>query len=152
MSVDINPRLKDLIRNFGAEIGIADLALDEDGFCSLTFDGKVTANLQLAQGGDTLVLFADLGPASAELYESLLRANFFWQATQGATLSVTGDEPRAVIAVQLSWGVMTATALGERVRRFVDAAEDWADYVNGGGEFAGAAADADGEMSAFVKV
>lgn len=152
MSVDINPRLKELIGDFGTEIGLTELTLDEDGFCSLTFDGKVTANLQLTVGGDTLLLFAELGLANAEIYESLLRANHFWQTTQGATLSLTGDEPRVVISAQIPWNAMTGASLGERVRRFVDAAEDWADYIAGDGEFAGATADADGEMSAFVKV
>src|SRR6478735_1182980 len=115
MADEIDPRLQKLVGEFGAEIGLPNLTIDGEGFCSLTFDGKVTVNLQLSESKDQIVLFAELGVVPtedrAETYEALLKANFFWQATHGATLSLEGDEPTVVIAANVDWTTISANTL-----------------------------------------
>ena len=135
--MDLDPALRSLIADLGAQMGLGDLALDDHGSLALSFDDSLVVNLQAVADDDLLLLYADLGPPGAgeRIYPALLRGNLFWRATLGATLSLTGDEPpHVVLAQETRW---RGQDLGEMVaflERFLHTAEDWLEVVRGGGD------------------
>ena len=135
--MDIDPTLQQLITAFGEILQMSGLVLDEDGFCGLQFDSIIPVNIQLDVSNNTLVLFADLGLLPEErkhaLADAMLRANRFWRATSGATLSLTDDQPAAVIlALPLVWERLSAVELSLSVERFVNTAGDWIKILDEG--------------------
>lgn len=119
---------------FGAAIGIADLAFDEDGAAALSFDGLPAVQFQYRPDRDTLWLFADLGEPAAgpAIYEVLLKGNFFWTSTRGATLGLSDEEPGHVVLAQaVPWAGLDGPALSRAVETFVDTIRDWREIVGG---------------------
>jgi hypothetical protein len=133
--MDIDPRLVLLLKEFGASIGLTDVAFNDDGYCGLTFDGAVTVNLQAAHAAPRVRLYALAGDVDesrrAEVFEAMLRANLFGAGTSGAALSLEGDPPRAVLEREVVCDGLTGEDLAAEVERFVEAVEDWTAYVSG---------------------
>src|SRR5262245_50605592 len=80
-----------LIAALGADIGLPNLQLDEEGRCTLDFDAtRVT--FELDERAENLFLYSGLGTLSADALpataERLLAANLFWRGTGGATLAL----------------------------------------------------------------
>ena len=135
--MDLDPALRSLIADLGAQMGLGDLALDDHGSLALSFDDSLVVNLQAVADGDLLLLYADLGPPAAgeRIYPALLRGNLFWRATLGATLSLTGDEPpHVVLAQETRWRGQDLGAMVAFLERFLHTAEDWLEVVRGGGD------------------
>ncbi len=132
----IDPALQALIGELGQQMGLGDLSLDEQGFCALRFDEKLVINLQYWADDEQLLLFADLGPSAigVQLYSNLLRANLFWRATLGATLSLSEDDPpHVILALQQPWQPLDAAQLNASLERFVNTVEDWSEVVENTG-------------------
>jgi hypothetical protein len=135
--MDLDPALRSLIADLGAQMELNDLALDDDGSVALHFDDGPVVNLQAVADGDRLLLYADLGPPAAgeRIYPVLLRGNLFWRATLGATLSLTGDEPpHVVLARETSWRGQDPGSMVAFLERFLHTAEDWLEVVRDGGD------------------
>ena len=85
-----------LLGEFGREIGLAGLALDEDGHAALAFD-DVLVNFEVEEGDERLLLYAYLGEIrgdAAASMRAMLEANLFWRGADGGTGEVHhGDEP-----------------------------------------------------------
>ncbi len=121
-----------LIHDFGKNIGIPDLALDEHHYCCLQFDG-VVVNLEYEPDKDELFLYTHLGripqDPSLALYERLLEANFFFRQTGGGVLGI--DKATGIIA--LAWRLpaspLTLPALEKLMETFVNTAEYWTEQV-----------------------
>ena len=135
--MDLDPALRSLIADLGAQMGLGDLALDDHGSLALSFDDSLVVNLQALADDDLLLLYADLGPPAAgeRIYPALLRGNLFWRATLGATLSLTGDEPpHVVLAQETRWRGQDLGAMVAFLERFLHTAEDWLEVVHDGGD------------------
>lgn len=128
----ISDHAQQIIQEMGAAIGIPEMALDAEGFCSLSFDDRIDLGLQYNPNNDSLILFSDIGDIPVDrmtdVYRHMLRANRFWQGTGGATLSVDEDNA-AAIAQQEPCEGLTAVKLQGLIERFVDAAEEWAEFI-----------------------
>jgi hypothetical protein len=156
MAIELDSRLQVLVEEALGEFGLTNLGLDDDGFRSVTFGERVTVNLQVIGGGERLALFSPLGSLPEEdresTLETMLRANHFWMATHGATLSLGDGEPaEAVLAAELAWSTITAASLAERIRRFADVADDWMGFLQGTGDFSGIA-ESQAALGDFVRV
>lgn len=130
--MNIEPALAALVAELGGQIGLPSLALDASGACALAFDGKPQVNFQYRPERDALWLFADLGApaAGADIYEVLLRGNYFWRSTLGATLSLSGDEPAHVIlTLPVAWRGMDGRRLTTVLETFVNTMEDWGEVI-----------------------
>jgi hypothetical protein len=126
MSVEI---LHDLLRQFGAQIGLPDLAADEQGFCSLKIGDVVTLSIQYEPEGDDIAIFARLGVIQPEAREDacllMLSANFMWVETRGATLSLELGESAAYLGVKEPAQALDAVRFARLVQDFVETAEQW---------------------------
>lgn len=128
----IDPGVALLIGELGQRMGLSGLALNAGGTCAVSFDGRSLVNIQYRPDTEALWLFADLGaPAAGEaIYGDLLRGNFFWRTTFGATLSLSGDDPaHVVLALPVVWRGLDGARLAQTLEVFLNTLEDWAELI-----------------------
>lgn len=129
----------------GSRIGLDGMLLEEDGSAVLMLD-EIVVNLELDEAADRLLMYASLGrPAGGReaLYKALLRGNFLWGATGGATLSLDPAEGDVMLQQAATASTLDGTALEGLLEGFANAAESWAGRVSAaGGDGDGAAAGA----------
>lgn len=91
-----------LLDHIAELVGLPELELDEDGFCSLLFDDRVAVNISYAADTELLTLYCNLGEIPADqaerVYPLLLEANVLWAGTGGATLGVTPADRCVILA------------------------------------------------------
>lgn len=123
-----DPALMDLLSRLGQALGMPGPELDSEGGCSVVFDEQFTVGIQLHEGQDELWIYADLGACTRGpgFYAELLKANLFWRANAGATLSLTDDDPpHVILARSATWRQHDAHSLSELLKTFVDTMEKW---------------------------
>lgn len=119
-----------LLQDMARWLQLPALRLDSRGACAIRFDGRVHVTLQRnPRDAEELWLHADLGPTRGDAgqYQALLRGNLLWQATAGATLGLTHDEPpHAVLATRLRWRGLDRAVMADTLEAFVGACDHWA--------------------------
>jgi len=121
--------MRNLLRNFGASIGLPDLAPDDDGYCCLRIGDKVTVSLQYEPEGKDIALFSRLcqiPPISRpEAYEMMLSANLFWGQTRGGTLAIEPTDGVVFLLMKEKAQALENASFNSLLENFVEAAEDW---------------------------
>ena len=122
--------IESILKEIGAKNGL-EIALDEDGACTLELaDGRVML-LQERSNLDELDFVATLGPvpeeARADVFTELLAANFYWQETFGATLSWNADLEEVVLIYPLQLVGATPESVETIFNRFVELQAAWAE-------------------------
>lgn len=95
----------------GVAIGLDPLVMDDDQLGFELGDG-LSMQLSSEPEHEAFLLFGVAGalplPADAGLLMDLLRGNFGWRDTRGATISLDGDSPpNVVVARRLFWAMLT---------------------------------------------
>ncbi len=122
----------DLIEAFAAEVGLDAQALANtqevviDGLpIGLSYEGN-------EEFGDILY-FVEVGaPAEhrqAEVHQTLLKANYLWAGTGGATLGVHPDTGQVILAGRCEVEGVTASGLALLLDALTDTARFWKGYV-----------------------
>jgi hypothetical protein len=133
--MQIDTALNQLIDEFGQTMRLSDLKLDNAGGCAIRLDKKLVINLQCRESEHELWFYADMGApvTGSKIYADLLRGNLFWSATFGATLSLSGDDPAHIImTLPIAWQGMDGTELLKQLEIFVNAVEEWSQYISTG--------------------
>jgi hypothetical protein len=120
-------RVNQALGEFGKQIGLDDLRLDDNRYAALAFD-DVVVNLEFDEDLERLVLSAYLGePRDDRLktYELLLDANFCWQGTAGGTLSLERETGGIVLFQSLPTRTLDLRALEAALETFVNSADAW---------------------------
>jgi hypothetical protein len=115
-----------VLGEFGKQIGLDDLRLDDNGYAALAFD--VVVNLEYDEEPERLLMSAYLGEPQGErlkTYELLLDANFCWQGTAGATLSLERETGGIVLFQALPARALERQALEAALETFVNTADAW---------------------------
>ena len=125
---------KQILKEIGAKNGL-EMALDENGACTLELaDGRVML-IQERADLDELDFVATLGPvpeeARAVVFTELLSANFYWNDTYGATISWNADLEEAVIMYPLRLDDATAESVETVFNRFLELQSAWAERFAG---------------------
>lgn len=125
---------KQILKEIGAKNGL-EMALDENGACTLELaDGRVML-IQERADLDELDFVATLGPvpeeARAAVFTELLSANFYWNETYGATISWNADLEEAVIMYPLRLDDATAESVETVFNRFLELQSAWAERFAG---------------------
>lgn len=119
-------RVNSLLKILGERIGVAEVALDDCGYCCLSFD-EVFVNMECS--GEQLALYAWLGTLAGAprslLAAELLDANYLFRGTQGATLGVDQATGDALLAVQLPVATLEIDDFEQSLENFVNVAERW---------------------------
>ena len=123
---------KQILKEIGAKNGL-EMALDENGACTLELaDGRVML-IQERADLDELDFVATLGPvpeeARAAVFTELLSANFYWNDTYGATISWNADLEEAVIMYPLRLDDATAESIETVFNRFLELQSAWAERL-----------------------
>lgn len=123
-----------LLQDVARWLQLPALRLDSRGACAIRFDGRVHVTFQRnPRDAEELWLHADLGPLQGETrqYQALLQGNLLWQATAGATLGLTHDDPpRALLATRLRWRGLDRTIMVDTLEAFVGACDHWAAFLS----------------------
>ena len=106
------------ITALGQSIGVQALALDAEGCLALGIGEGLAVELVSQPEQSCLLLFGaggllppGCGPAPLK---ALLQANFGWQSTGGATISLDAeDPPHVLLALRLPWHTLSQEALLE---------------------------------------
>lgn len=125
--------IREVLADFGKQIGMADLALDEGGHCVLAIDSTIV-NLEYDEQAEFLLIYALIGrPAGdvAATHEAILRANFPGMGSNGAIFSLRPNDGGVVLSRPLSTASLDPVSFGEVLESFVATAEDWAARLPG---------------------
>ncbi len=117
-----------LLTDFGNALGLDGLALDESGYCCLSFD-EVLVNIEAVGESSLVLLYSSLGvlseDAGREVYRRLLEANFFFEEKAG-TIGLDGATGAVVITQVIDAAGMEVLDWEAVIKAFVDAAESCA--------------------------
>lgn len=118
-----------ILHNVGQRIHLEDLELDEDNFCSIGFDDDLIVTISYEERSNMLLIFGQLGKISPELeediYPKLLKANYFWQGTSGATLGVDDQTHEVILSYRLNVPNLTSDQLYQLLEEFVNLVDLW---------------------------
>ena len=131
--------LNDLLAQLGKSMQLDDLQLDEDGFCSVGFDDRITITVHSDSEAGTAVFSAEIGTIppdnELDLYRAMLQANFAWNQTGGiGTLCLAPDDenpaPRmASIMHQTPVRSLDEASFQNLFDQFLETAEAWTNYI-----------------------
>lgn len=120
---------KRYITDLGKSLKIDDLKADEDNYCCLRFDDKITVHIQYNKESDNVMLFAQLGiideDKTVHLYPRLLQANLFWQGTGGATIGVDEESREVLLSYQTSMQLLDFQKFQDLMEGFINTSELW---------------------------
>lgn len=126
-------QLTQLLKDLGDAIKLPGLKPDDDGYCCLSFDEKITVHIQLDKETENLTLFAELGRVNearkAEIFGRLLEANVFWLGTGGATIGVNTENMMATLGYQEPITHIDFQRFQQLLEGFVNTAEKWIDRL-----------------------
>lgn len=121
--------LNALLESLAAQIGLPQLSLDNNGVCRLVFDAKLTLDLEPADNGATVYLYAVIGnaplTAPGELFSSLLSANYFCRETGSAFFSYDTDSGDILLQQKFLLDGLTPPVFLAQFEQFVATAESW---------------------------
>ncbi|MBL0419154.1 type III secretion system chaperone [Ramlibacter sp. AW1] len=127
--MNIPEPIRHLIRHLGRHLGIRKLQPGPDGVVAVLVGDQVRLHILPKPIEREFLLFAVVGTLAPEppleQLACLLRANRFWRATGGATLSLDDeDPPRVVMAQRVSWHLAEAEFI-DQVEEFVGWVSQW---------------------------
>ena len=123
----------ELMNGFAAKFAVEGLEI-QDGACALEIDGTTVLFIHDLEA-DAVTLVADIGtpPPSADgpFGAMLLKANYLFGGTAGATLCQNPQTEAYAICRSLPLAALDADALGARVEALVNQAENWKGILSG---------------------
>jgi len=130
-----------LLTDFGNALGLEGLALDESGYCCLSFD-EVVLNIESMGESSLALLYTRLGvlpeDASSEICRRLLAANHFFKDTALATIGLDEASRNVDMTRVLETAGMEVLDWEAAIKAFVDAAESCAKLLQASADSADA--------------
>lgn len=125
--------VQELLDAFGKLAGMDSLELDETGRVGLAVDEAFTIEIEHDAVDGVLLFSVDLAslgadPEPAHLL-TLLRGNFCFDRTAGATLALTGPENLVVLQQQLRLDSLDVSSLAQAVEAIAAAVEEWTPLI-----------------------
>jgi hypothetical protein len=125
--------VNELISRLGAEIGLKDLALNEEHMARLQFDNRLIVDLEYEQETQCLYLCAVLGEIPEEkrkeVFEQLLIGNLFCRQTRGAVLAVSPMDQEILLVRSFPTAKSDYRDFTDALENFVAAVDDWTDRL-----------------------
>ncbi|MFM2186202.1 MAG: hypothetical protein RIR43_774 [Pseudomonadota bacterium] len=138
-----------LIRELRSLLEMPDLPGDDSQECALEVDGTLVAFFP-DERAQAVALYSDLGalpPAQRPaVMEAMLRANFGWHQTRGATLAVEGQTQTVALMRRVPLNGLLASDLLSIVEDFLAVAREWEDLL-GSVEAQGSGSQSGGEST-----
>ena len=126
----------ELLQSFAAKLGMASIDIEND-MAALEIDGMAFGFIHNPEK-ETLTLVADIGQAAidanGEFGSMMLKANFLYEALNGAVLFQNPDNEAFGIQERFRMVDLDADSLYAHVERLSNTAEEWREIVAGYGE------------------
>jgi hypothetical protein len=127
-----------LLDELAKDLGFDELALGEDGTCTLVFDDSLFVELFHDAEAGTLGFETRLGEPSQEqvatVYRRVLQANALWRETGGLLFALDGGTGEILMQQRIDAAGLDFLAFRDKLERFVEAAGAWAEAVQRAGE------------------
>ena len=121
----------ELIKKFGEKIGV-NISSDDDNIYTFEVD-EMIISFHILPELDSIVLTGDIGEPPPEnlenLYKVMLEAQYLFNGTAGATISLNAENNRFSLCKALSCKIMDGDSLYEEAEHFVNTLEVWAKLV-----------------------
>lgn len=118
-----------LIRELGAAAGVPDLDLSDD-YAAFANEDDFVLNMDYVEDEDVLVFSSAVGfvPEGNRLalYQEMLKANFLWHETAGATLSLDPNGELAMLIASVGVAELTLEQFQNTVSHFTGLSMAWA--------------------------
>ena len=123
-----------LVAELAQEWELPELAMDaDDYFCVQPADG-VVLNVDYFEAADVFSLYTTVAeiPAQNRLaaFESMLRANFGWEETGGATLALDSTGELALLTAEIPVDGLDLPVMLDRIETFSRLAWSWSKKIN----------------------
>ena len=121
----------ELIKKFGEKIGV-NLTPDEDNVYTFEVD-EMIVTFNVLPELDEIVLSGDIGEPPPEhlenLYKVMLEAQYLFNGTAGATISLNAENNHFSLCKALSCKILDGDSLYEEAEHFVNTLEVWTKLV-----------------------
>ena len=118
----------DLMKEFGAKVGIPDFVPDAENVCRVDIDGMSIAFLGSADG-DTLVTWAEVSDPPPEgvsmLYRVLMESMFMGRGTGGSSFSVESESGKIFLHRVDPLKILDLDSFSQMLEKFVNTLELW---------------------------
>lgn len=126
-------RFNELVRGLAEKMGIGGVVeIDAEQRCFLEFDGLGVV-IQGVDAAETVALLSPVGLPPPEepgaLYKALLEANYLFQGTAGATLSVNPEDGGVMLCRSLDARALDAEGLLVALDAFLNTLVAWRTFV-----------------------
>lgn len=76
-------KMQQILQQFGKQVALDSLKLNDEGSCRLFFDNQVEVNLELDDTTDSILFISPIAKANEALYADMLELNLFWGQLKG---------------------------------------------------------------------
>lgn len=119
---------REIMRQFGAKIGMADLSPDETNSCHLKIDDMSVSFMEDPDAG-TVVTWAEIceppTDGASMLYRVLMESMFMGQGTAGASFSIEPESGKIYLHRVDPSAVLDLDSFCAMVEKFVNTLEQW---------------------------
>jgi hypothetical protein len=116
------------IHTLGERLKIADLEVDENNDCYLSFDSKYFVKCSVNTEKERISFLAYVGalPEDKEIYyRGILESCYFWQDTAGANVSLDPTDGTLMLIQYCDMNLMDVDLFYDVLEQFVNAVEHW---------------------------
>lgn len=120
--------LQKLLKEFGTNIGLGDLSLDEDDRCNLFFD-EIPVSIELSPDGKYVYMYSYIGDVpladSEALGLKLLKANYLYLNTNKCSLGLHQVEHKVALICHERMKGLELHDFESALEEFINTAEYW---------------------------
>ena len=133
--MDNNYIVNGWLKGLGTEAGIANLALNDNNLCAFQYGNDLEFIIELPPDSPILYMYSPMGSVPSEnkeqLFERLLKANFFCLETHGATFSIDERSNRIILSYGHPIDQLDSLSFKNVVGNFLETAESWLTELEG---------------------
>lgn len=122
-----------LFSELGSQLGMDQLALDENDHCILQIEDGSDIHLEYLEQSDLLLMVSALPPIEADykavVYEAMLKGNYLWQDTYGSTLAIHTGTNAVIVEHKMSVANIVPGSLQEHISGFDALVNGWQERI-----------------------
>lgn len=122
-----------LFAELGQQLGMAELALDDNNHCILNIDEGSDIHLEYLESEDLLLMVTALPPAlekhQAKIFETLLKGNYLWQDSYGATLAIHPETDAIILEHKMRTDAIEPGSLQDHIAGLDTLARAWEERI-----------------------
>lgn len=122
------------LAELGSQVNIPGLSLNEDGMCSFRYKKDIVLYVELPEGSPSIYFNSPMirvpDESRTELYDGLLRLNFYGLQTNGAFFSIDKRDESIVLCNGYLIDKLNSSLFMQSLSTFIETAEKWHQILN----------------------